>query len=350
MKIVDLSDKKGKKAFLSFRRNLYRGDGEYVMTSEFPLTDLLYGISVFARECFVRPVAVTSDGGEILAEAMLIFNDKLPLLQVSFFEALPDVREAVDLLISEAGREARKKGVQEVVVGLNAHISYGVGILTEGFGRKISLDSIYNKPYYRDYFAGMRKETLSAYRGEKAETESKLTDPLSPITVCKADMKRFREETERMRAVCEKTIAKTFLYYRTEKDHFYHLMRDLKPFLSGENLLFAVNAKGEDVGFLFWHPDFNQMLKGGRNYTAAGIALAKILHGRKIDTAKLNAIGCLSPSATAALLSALNGILKDRYRHLETNFVWDNNLRSGSINRHFFHKPFRKYEVFFTDV
>lgn len=349
MKIIELTDKAGKKKFLSFRRKLYAGDKNYVMTSEFVLTDLLYGRTDFARECYILPVAVTEEEN-ILAESLFIFNAKLPVLQIGFFEAKENVFGAVDLLLRAAKQKAVKLGAKEVVVGLNAHISYGVGILTDGFDFKNSFDSNYNKSYYKDYFRGMKSVSLSTYRGTKTEAEKRFVKFDSSIHVRHADMKNFEAETEIMRSLCEKTIAKTYLYYRTEKGHFYQLMRDLKPFLSGENLLFAENAEGEAIGFLFWHPDFNQMLKGGRNYSTAGIALAWLFNRKNIDTVKLNAIGTLSVGATAALVTEFERLLGVRYTYVETNFVWDNNLPSTRINRRFFSEPHRKYEVYFTDA
>ncbi len=349
MKIIELTDEKGKKKFILFRRKLYAGDKNYVMTSEFVLTDLLYGRTDFARECYVLPVAV-EEKQEILAEALFIFNAKLPYLQVGFFEALKGVSDAVDLLLCAARHKAVDFGAKEVVIGLNAHISYGVGILTDGFDFKNSFDSNYNKSYYKDYFRGMKSVSLSTYRGIKRESETRLIKFDSAVHIRHADMRNFERETEIMRSLCEKTIAKTYLYYPTEKNHFYQLMRDLKPFLSGENLLFAEDAKGRTIGFLFWHPDFNQMLQGGRNYSTAGIALAWLFRRKEINTAKLNAIGSLSVRATAALIEEFERLLSDRYTYVETNFVWDNNLPSTHINRRFFAEPHRKYEVYFTDV
>ena len=349
MEIVELTDKKGKERFILFRRNLYRGDGNYVSTSEFVLSDLLYERTEFSLSCNVLPVAVTEEG-RILCEAVFMYNKKLPYFQVGFFEALKDVPSAVKTLLDYAKEKAKGFGADEIVIGLNAHISYGVGLLTRGFDFKNSFDSNYNKSYYESYFEGMRSASLSTYRGVKKLGEEKLLKAGSPVTVRHADMKNFEREAENMRLLCEKTISKTFMYFPTEKGHFYELMRDLKPFLKGENLLFAEDATGKAVGFLFWHPDFNQMLAGGRYYSTFGIALAWIFGRNKIDTAKLNAIGSLSVGATNGLINEFERVLGDRYKYVETNFVWDNNIPSSLLNRRLFGEPHRKYKVFFTNV
>jgi hypothetical protein len=315
------------------------------------LIDLLYAKTDFARECEITPVAVTDEkAGEILCESLFIYNPKLPYLQIGFFEAKAGVADGVELLLGAARAAAKRRGVKQVVVGLNAHISYGVGILTDGFDFKNSFDSNYNKSYYREYFCGMKSVTLSTYRGTMAESSVHSAKVDAGVYIRRANMADFEGETERMRLLCEKTIAKTFLYFPTEKGHFFQLMRDLKPFLKGENLLFAMNDAGEEIGFLFWHPDFNQMLQGGRNYSTLGIALAWLLKGKKIDTVKINAIGSLSVRATADLISEVKRLTRDKYRYAETNFVWDNNAYSKRLNERFFGKPHRKYAVYFIDV
>ena len=345
MELTEISGRAGRRRYLAFQQALYAGDPGYVCTGSFVLRELLEQTTPFARECRVTPVMV-EDGGRDVAQAMFICHPALSLLQVSFFEALEGQQPAVDLLLDEARRRVRGLGLPGVVVGLNAHLSYGVGILTEGF-HKISFDSLYHKPYYARYFRGLQKETLSVYRGEKREAQARLPRAETPeLRVRPADLRDFSRTAERMRVLCERTIGRTYLYAPTREGHFYHLMKGLRPFLRSENLLFAQNRAGEDVGFLFWHPDFNQPLAAGRELSLPAIAAAMALGRGRITTAKLNAIGALTPGAALALLREFARIAGDRYPWLETSFVWDNNLPSTRLNRHLLGEPYRKYEVY----
>ena len=334
--------------FLSFRRMLYKGDESYVCTSEFVLTDTIYKRTDFANECMVLP-AVVKKNNAIVAECVFIHNSKLPYLSIAFFEAEKNQDDAVELILSEARAVATRCNVKKIVIGHNGHISYGVGILTTRFDYKNSFDSNYNKDYYAKYFSHLKKQGLSTYMQNKRAMEKHLIAG-GAYKIRKANMKSFEQEAELMRELCDKTIGKTFLYFPTEKGHFYQLMRDLRPFLKDENLLFAEDKDGKTVGFLFWHPDFNRMLKGGKHYSTLGIALAYIFKSHKIKNAKLNAIGALSPRVTCELLNELSKVLGSRFKTLETNFVWDNNLPSTFINRRFFGEPHRRYEVYFDEI
>lgn len=347
MAILYLQTKRQRKAFLSFRSQLYHGDGNYVATEEFVVRDILFEETQFAKSCTVLPVAFTEEG-KITAQAILLYNNRLPYVQLGFFDALPNCEYAVSALMGEAVKLQEKVGAKGIVIGLNGHISYGVGILTEGFFHKNSFDSIYNKDYYADYFKNCRAESLSTYKTKLSDAISGMQlQDAEGITVRPCSLRRFEDEMEKMRLLCEQTIAKTNLYFPTEYSHFYELTKDLKPFLTPNNLLFAEDEKGNALGFLFYHPDFNQMLVGGRDYSLFGIAATFLTGKKKINTVKINAIGSLSPRATSALLQAFAKQVKDNYMYLETTFIWDNNIPSSLLAKHYLGAPHRKYEVYY---
>ncbi len=349
MKIITLDTKKKKKEFLRFHAQLYKGDKNYVCMENFVLEDILFQRTKFAKDCLVQPVVV-KNGEDVVAQAILIYSWKFPFVQIAFFDALQGMPTAVDLILKEAKNLKEQVNGKAIVVGLNGHISYGVGILTDGFAYKNSFDSIYNKDYYADYFSGGRRQGLSTYKGYLQEAIERLPKlSVSGIRVRTCSLKNYRQEMELMRTLCEQTIAKTDLYFPTEEGHFYELTSALKPFLKAENLLFAEDEKGKTLGFLFFHPDFNQALEGGREYSLMGIATSLFLRKKQIDTVKINAIGSLSPRATNALLQEFVKINANKYTYLETTFIWDNNIKSAKIAQRVLVAAHRKYEVFYFD-
>ncbi len=349
MQLHVLNAKKEKAEFLKFHAALYKGDPSYVCMENFVLQDVLFQQTDFAKTCVVQPVAVKSDG-KILAQAILIYASKLPLIQVGFFDALRNQKGAVALILSQARALKAQYGAKGIVVGLNGHISYGVGILTEGFAHKNSFDSIYNKDYYADYFALGRRQGLSTYKAAICDALPRFPKiDASGVRIRKCNLKSYKREMETMRALCEQTIAKTDLYFPTDEGHFYQLTSALQPFLRAENLLFAEDAKGNPIGFLFYHPDFNQTLKGGKEYSLLGMVFAMLTQKKQIDTVKINAIGSLSPRATNALLQEFCALNKDKYDFLETTFIWDNNLQSSLLAKRVLGDAHRKYEVYYFD-
>lgn len=349
MVLREIYTKTGKKEFIDFRTKIYAKDPYYVCTDKFILKSVLFDETDFIRKCRKKIVQAV-ENNTILAQAILIYNSAFPYVQVSFFDAMQNNKIAVELILSKARECKQEVNAKGIIIGLNAHLSYGVGILAEGFQRKISFDSQYNKSYYNEYFTKYQQSSLSVYRGSmKAVLQNfpKLETDKVNVRYCR--LNKFCEEMELMRRLCEKTIAKTHLYFPTEPLHFYQLIKTLKPFLKPENLLFAEDKKGNTVGFLFWHPDFNQMLKGGKDYCMAGIAFNWFFNQKKIDTVKVNALGSLSNAATFLLINAFRQLVATKYSFVETSFVWDNNVQSSLLMKKLFGKYDRKYEVYYLE-
>lgn len=347
MEVILLEGKKEKKSYLKFVRSLYRGDANYVCTAEFTLEYVLFCKTNFIKSGEVLPIAV-KEGNRLIAAAVCFYDKKSPYLAMGYFEAEQGRADAVELLVQKAKDYAEKYCCKSVAIGLNAHLSYGVGILKEGFSSKCSFDSLYNKPYYSEFFKGMKEYALSSYRCAFDDIKQQRLSSRGDVTLRFADMSAFSFECENMRLICDKTVGNTFLYTPTDRGHFFELIKDLKPFLKSENLIFA-EKDGQILGFVFWHPDFNQMLKGGKTYSAMGIGGAYLFNRKRIDTAVINAIGSLNSAVTLALLSKVKELIKGRYDYIETTFIWDANTKSRMIAEKFFGKPNKRYGVYFTD-
>jgi hypothetical protein len=338
--------------FISFVRRLYAGDPGYCATLAFTLQSALSSSTAFFAGCSVRPVAVERSG-EIVAECLLIHDPALSAVQVGFFEALPDQQAAVDLLLDEARAEAQRLGVERVVVGMDGHLSVGVGILVEGFART-TFGSNWNKPYYASYFGGLERSDLTVHGGSVAESVGRVRRLArrSPgeVTVREVDLSRWDSELETFRGLCDATLGITDLYAPTNPGHFAELMGDLKAFLRPENLLFAM-AGGREVGFVFWHPDFNEVMPTGGALSISRIAWCYFTRRNRIRTVVVNAIGTLldAPAGTtAALLTQLAAHVDGTFDTYETCFVWDGNAASRGITRYVNATPVRRYAVWTT--
>ena len=151
--------------------------------------------------------------------------------------------------------------------------------------------------------------------------------------------------------LCDKTIGKTFLYSKTNSKHFEELIKDMLFFLKEENILFAYK---DDllVGFVFWHPDYNEILKKGKSNSLLNIAFRYITRKKRIKKVKLNSIGVVEEYQGIATISLLKEVSKyiTNYDILETNFVWCNNHKSMNLNKHILKKIERKFVVYEVNV
>lgn len=349
MQIVSVQTKKDMKQFKSFRKKLYENDPYYVSTAEFTLDMLLYKETAFAKSINIYPVMGVDDD-KILFTALLIHNPKDDFLQVSFFEALEGLDEEVDHFMEYAKKLARKLNLKRIFIGLNGHLSYGVGLSVD-MTNPNTFDSTYTKLYYNDYFSKYQKHELVAFSNKPSNVIPSLVNKETEIVIRKIDLKNFEEEMERFRAICDETIGKTFLYSKTDKDHFYDLLKDMTFFLKPENILFAEH-NGKVVGFLFWHPDYNEVLKKGKQNSLLAIAIRYTLFKKRIKKVKLNAAGVKEEYRGFAIMNLLTefGKLAGSYETVETNFVWCNNKKSMAMNTLLIKNIERKFAVYEVDL
>ena len=341
---VEAKTKAQKKTFERFRHALYRGDPFYVSTVEFNLKMLLYKTTTFAKNAWSLPLLVY-DEQVLVAECILVHDSHTDFLQMAYFEALPNAQGAVESLKDYAKDMARRLGLGRVIVGLCGHLSYGVGLSLDMTAPN-TFDSTYTKTYYPAFFEDGEIHTMRAYRSESHILQDKFASRTPRISVRPIEMRKFREEMALFRELTEQTIGKTFLYAQTEPHHFEEIIGEMSFFLKAENILFAFDGE-RPVGFLFWHPDYCEVLPKGKQNSLLAIAIRYIAKQKQIKTVKVNAIGAISGYAgrvTEALLHEMSRYTA-HYTYVETNFVWDENRPSRLLNDSLFAEPFRRFAV-----
>ena len=345
MQIVTVQTKKQIEQFKSFRKKLYENDPYYVSTAEFTLDMLLYKETSFAQNIEIYPI-MGMEGEEVLLISLLIHNPKDDFLQVSFFEALEGIETQVESFMDYAKDFAKRRGLKKIIIGLNGHLSYGVGFSLD---MKIpnTFDSTYTKLYYSKYFEGYQKHELVAFSNVPSAVLSRLPSRETGIQIRTLDLKHFDEEMEKLRIICDETIGTTFLYTKTDRAHFYDLLKSMTFFLKPENILFAED-RGQVVGFVFWHPDYNEILKKGKHNSLFEIAARYLLLKSKIKKVKLNAMGVRREYQGITTVKLLNELGKYvcKYDAIETNFVWCNNQKSMALNQSLLQNIERKFAVY----
>jgi len=353
MQIVECHAPRERRRFIAFIHDVYRGNHYYKDTLIGIVRTFLECSDTFTKSVAIRPLAVRSEG-KTLAQCMLIIAPALPVAQVGFFEALPEQQDAVDLLLEEARTEARRRKFATVVVGLNGHLSYGVGILRDHFDAPISFDSLYNPAYYPAYFERQAtdRHTLTTYEFDVANVriDPRVLERLRrQFTFRAMNLRRFREEMLLFGELCNECLRHTRMYFDRDRVCLYELLADMRPFLRPEHLIFALKD-GKPVGFVFWHPDLHEILPGGRPLPLWEIGLRYLCYGKRISMMKLNAVGVIPEyqrlGLAAGLVAEVHRYAYPRYSRGETNFVWDDNLPSTLFNRQVTDREFRHYAVY----
>lgn len=255
-------------------------------------------------------------------------------------------------MFSEARRIGAGLGCTALVAGLDGHCNYSLGFLASSFDSAPSFGQSYHPAYYHNYFDKWAPVPLTSFWQE--------IDALNPLWFEKArrwnapgihfEYANFspagRKETMRRYTDLSNLIFTDHRYcFFREDAEDYELFSSMFPLLRGENMIFAVH-NGQTVGFLFWYPDYNELVPHGAGAGISTFFRYKLL-GQIPTALKVVEIGVLPEYKKTGLIIDLFGEL---YRIRARRYPTITRAVSSSItmSRHIFpnhDKDFLAYET-----
>lgn len=192
-------------------------------------------------------------------------NDKNTLF-VSFFEALENIPDAVDFMLEYIKEYGVNINSKKIVIGVDGHINY-----TIGFSQELKIPSYaecYTKLYYNKYFSSLKEVTACSFHDSpdyvlpllKADIERLNSKHKSKIIIQEAKFDTdFAGTLKRYTDINNNLFGSHKYYYKRSYNEDKEVFKELLPILDNKNLLFAT-IDGEDVGYMFCLPDFNEFI------------------------------------------------------------------------------------------
>jgi len=346
--------------YLRFCRQVYARHPQQRDLTTAMLKDLLSGRAVICSSSWLKPLMVINDEQQVVAACLLAVVDRLPrLMQITFFEALPQQEAAVALLIQAAREAALTRSATAISVGLNLHVNYGLGLLASHFDTPQSFGSAYNPPEYLSYFA--------PYGGHEMKLVSYLTHmPSFDFSAGRRLMERlpqsFHVRPARFHKLTEEAALYTQLnnaafgrhafYYPRRQAEDLELFRSFRHFLRPENLLFAYQG-ATPVGFMLWYPDFNQLIPPGEGPGLKALVKNRLM-GHQINRFKIVELGVIpafqKTGAVLSLFDACHRLTKDRFEWCEAGWILSDNRASTGFGRRWAHEAYKEYRVYLLPV
>ncbi len=364
MKVTQLCGKSAYQTFAQVAKEVYRNNPYYRGTEGSIEKMLLCSKSSFSNHADIK-MFVVQDRNDLVARFALIHDKHLPdYVQVSFFEAQEGLGDIFSLIRNEI--RTHFPHVKKVVIGLNAHLNYGAGILLNRFDEAPLFGLPYNPPYYSEYFSTLccRKMvtfrfSMDAYR-EWARGYS-MQRPANGLTVRFMDKRRIESES----AIYTQLNNRAFINHpywanRDEKEDL-ELFAPFRYFLDNENLIIA-EVDGKPVGFYLWYPDFNQLVKNKSDLNAWHLLKYRAGIGKPIDTFRFTEIGILpkyqrTSVAYALIDKSLQTVTRQGFSFCEGGFIFEENRASIAFVKRILKRcygkepePYREFAVFETSL
>ena len=328
--------RKQKQRFLEFSHLVYKGNPFYRDSMSEIVKLFLDKKTAFLNHSEILPFVI-EEAGRILLRAAFIIDHKLKnTLMISFFEARENVQDAVNLMLDKGKQLARARGLQKIIVGLDAHLNYGVGFLASHYEQPPCFGLGYTPKYYLDYFQGLK--------------EFQFTSILVDIDRFNFDqegsiLKRLKNRGFNFRPADFKQLDReigifTYLNNLGYQGHLWwaertfaedkELLYPFRWFIRDKNLIIAEKA-GEPIGLLFWYPDFNQLVSAGQSLGVTTLLKYKFRAG-KLDRFKIANI-VIKPEyqgtgVILGLFDYLFHLVKDRYSYGLAGWIAADNSQS----------------------
>lgn len=341
MKIITVTDKKEEKQFLKFRKSLYQRDKAFIDNSYFMIQEVFRGHTSFIQGKEIWPLNVVRDGA-VVCQGIVVYAKDLPeYVQLCFFESLPDQPEAVKMLTDRAIEIGRERGCGKIVVGLNGHLDYGLGLLCSHYDTVNSFSAIANPAYYHGYWRdlGFSEVKMNTYVihaiDDRLEKYGKILQKIDrSYTFRTFDKKRFREDAKIYTDLNNKAFSSHRYYYRRTYREDEEMLKELFLFMKEDSLIYAFRGE-KPVGFILWYPDFNELGKKGDIFGAKHF-VKNLFFGGRIRTAMIMEYGILEENRRSGLAIALiNQMILQIKRHsitrMETSWVLEENRDSDGI-------------------
>ncbi len=358
MEIIEVKTNNERRVYLEFISQVYKNDIHYKDMNIIFVKKFLYQKDSYAKRCQVYPLIIKDQS--IRAVGMYISSSDSDELKLSFLEFLPNSKIYLQTIIEYGKKLIIKNKLKRIVIGINGHISYGLGILiNEEY--EFEFNSNYNPAYYIDELdsLGFIKRKAYSYCFDLAKTTKTFNeDLLKPIyqeyTFRCFNPRKFKEEMLIFGDLCDQTLQGTPYYSLKTKAEMYELMNEMRFVLKKEDLIFALKD-GQEVGFVFAHPDYAELFN--RQIFNKFIFFLKFLF-KKPEKLIYNIYGVKKEYQSKGLSVALiNESIKVRnkkpYYQAVSSFILEENLPSIKVANIFskgINRIFNLYIVEATDV
>ncbi len=344
--------------YIAFMKGIYKDDKNFKDNK----TGIINIVCKKNRPFFkasLQEIVCVKENDKILCACVLIINNKAPEdLCVSFFEALHKCGKAVSMLMNYAEEFGRRNSCSKIVVALDGHINYSVG-----FGRNTEVPSFgesYSPAYYHKYFENFLKIKFVSFFDAANLVRERIDE----------DIKKFETQTENTsieHADFGKGFKKTMNRYTDlnnmifEGHRYYHfrdyeedadLFNDMRPLLENHNLMFA-KQNGEDIGFILWYPDYNELVPVGKGASIMTFIKYKLLKIRP-KTAKVVEIAVLPKYRQfCVVLSLFDAAIKQTSKNtnkIMSSWILDENTKSKAITCRYTKQPYKEYFTYEKEI
>ncbi len=359
MELIKLSLKEYKK----FICIVYKNNKNFI-NNKFGIMDLICKKNTFYYKNSIQDmVGIKKDGNLTCAVVLITHNEYKENLMFSFFEALENHHDEVNLLIDYANNEGKRRGCKKIFFGIDGNCCYSIGYLTNNFNTPPSFGQSFNPPYYSEYFEnkGYEKIPFVSFHTKPQDIDIPLLKRVTQLrgkqfNISYASFTKEIKDSLRDYTNLTNEIFKEHRYYFncTEKEDM-ELFSSMAPILNKYNLIFA-EKDGKKIGFIFWYFDYNELTPIGKYPNITTWFKYRILRKipKKLKIVEFGVLPEYEGSGVIIILLYKIFEIANRYfpnvEEVITSWILKENNKSRKLTERFLKNLYMEFATYETDV
>ena len=369
IRIVEATDKSGKRDFIEFPLFLYKDDPLYAPQLTRDLKTHFTPENPFFNNAEVSFFLALKDG-KIAGRIASIVNHMHIRVQnekagfFGFFECIND-RDVAEALIGVVYRQLKEKGLSVMRGPMNFSINEECGFLIDGFGEPPLLMTPYNPPYYNDLMesCGLAKsKDLHAYIRQVSQGDE-LPEKMHRVAAIagKRGIKArqvtkdyFMQAMRGFREVYNASWKDNWGFVPITEDEIEYDSKRLKP-LVVPDLTIVAEKDGEAIGFMCMMPDFNLVLSRMKGRLNPVSAVRAFYYYWKITDVRMMLLGIKpeyrNKGVDAVLLcEGFKGVKRGGYKRVEFSWILEDNINVIRLTEMIGASLYKRYRIYEKEI
>jgi hypothetical protein len=357
------------KKFIDFPHDLYKGDPNYVPELYISQAKLFNRKkNPFFQHANVELYLAYKDG-KIVGRIAAIDNGGYKKFTgnndgfFGFFDVVDDYAVA-EALLNAAKKFVKQKGLSTMIGPVNFSTNDTCGVLVDSYDKPPVILMTYNKKYYNDFlqkFGFSKKMDLLAYKIATQENQNQRVIAMRPamqqrlerngIKIRKFNMKKFREEVDKLHDVYNAAWEKNWGFVPMTKDEFRFAASDMKAIVDTD-FAYVAEHNGKAIGFALTVPNLNEVtinIKRGRLFPTGLFKL--LMNQKKVKSVRIITLGVIEGYRKAgvdACFYAMNleAAAKKNIDYGEASWILENNDMMNKALLHIGGKVYKRYRLY----
>lgn len=354
--IKEVKTKKEIKDFINFPLKLYKGNNYFVPLLRSGEKDIFKSDFPFNKVCdTVFYLAYDEDKvvGRIQGIIQNPANEKWDQKRVRFtrFDAIND-KEVSRALFSAVENWAKEKGMEEFVGPLGYSDLEREGLLIEGFEEMQTFEEQYNYPYYQELIEdyGFLKDVdwvENKLYSPKEKNEKLLRVSFMMLNryglkvIQPKSIKEFIEVySDAFFDIIERTYARLYGTMPLNDEIVNNYIKDFKLIVRPKDIILIVDENKKVCGFALLFPSISEAVRKSKGKITLPFLIRFLRSKYHPNIIDLGLIGISPEYESRGIATVMIGLLvdyleKEKFDHLETNLMLEDNHHILNLMKHF---------------